>query len=1219
MKKSTQWGTFIRRMSVFYIFLAIIVILFLTYFYYYVPANENEFNDRATRELKKITDNFRKKSADVDSIFSQANLDPDGFKNKSGPYQTLSDNIPYEADSSGDKRLSNPTIIDKNEWNIEYPIRNTDGHWKAAISMNEFAEPLFKARNDVFESYVILSLDSNKQHWDILFKHNEISPSEHLNLDTLKGLQKNSDLSAIIDLVISGNHWKLFFSPFDFHDQKMALGGLISNKEYRGYIRDAPVPFIASCIIVLIIVLIFLPVIKVYFLSPNETISSGDILLNTVSIFCGTSAILVILLYMYIHNLSEQSFQTRMRDLAGQMKADIDTELAKANAQLDYYSGTYARLTPSQKKILYYDTTDKVVKKTVDSLFCPVLYSNMTRVLWVDSAGNTLAKWNPFIFSPPFSNVKNYEFFKRLKTTRNYSDSNNILIVYPGKSNVTGEYQVYIAKPDRQYIQTRTGDSAFYVRSMGILLATSLNCNILPVLPPGFGFCIVDQNGNVLVHSDRHRNLSENIFLETRENQKLLNAVTYRNNSMVNNAVLYGIRSDLYVTPVSNQPLSLIIFFDKKSIDNNITRFLHFSITCLMYLFVALALCILVSTYAISRNPSKIKFDLHKIEWIRPSAGNNYSYDFVIDYFKWLAFSGLLSFAVILLFRADIRNILYLSLMLPLFTIWGFIASRKHLVNKYHGTKAGKPMAIKDAVERICLDVKTVWLILLLFNLILWFYANPNDLIVVTIAQLFFIFLLILKYQAIVGKIPEKNKVEKEINIEDESEEGERKKMYSSYRRKYLHSLYLSLLLISILPTLGIIVYSFFSEKIQYRKKKELFAAEEYSFRRRYLENQLAKYKPEISLRLSSYFDTLINQKSIYLSDRDRISFSQMKDSNEKNVTLYDEPYGYVTDNLYQYTWTKFGEFTIKNYANDRDTSWRFTSSGDSIILHYSTKENNDFIRFSSWYSNPLYNFFHVIKPGGLVFILILILFLFLEKNLIRLTMTRLFLLNFSRKMKTDENYIENFFLHTPKNSLYCGGIDIPHPLKIDFFKKEEEPDLVPYDQATYFKEREKYFDKAEENLIRQEDYILGMTHCFAPVYKKIWEDQSDFEKYFLFDLAKDGYSNYKNTDIIFGLITKGIIIPKNFGMKFFSLSFRNFLLGKKGTPEIEALTTKFGSGGMWQSIRTPFLVITGGFIVFFVTTQNELAQNLAAFITSLAALTPVIVQFISKGFSKSS
>src|SRR4030095_7588495 len=96
MKRSTDWGTFIRRLSVFYVLLIILFSLFLIYYYYYVPQNESEFNDRAHRELKRLVDNFVQRHKDLQNTFSQVRGDDSNFHHKTGSYEKLNENIPYE-------------------------------------------------------------------------------------------------------------------------------------------------------------------------------------------------------------------------------------------------------------------------------------------------------------------------------------------------------------------------------------------------------------------------------------------------------------------------------------------------------------------------------------------------------------------------------------------------------------------------------------------------------------------------------------------------------------------------------------------------------------------------------------------------------------------------------------------------------------------------------------------------------------------------------------------------------------------------------------------------------------------------------------------------------------------------------------------------------------------------------------------------------------------
>ena len=47
-----------------------------------------------------------------------------------------------------------------------------------------------------------------------------------------------------------------------------------------------------------------------------------------------------------------------------------------------------------------------------------------------------------------------------------------------------------------------------------------------PVLPPGFEFAVIDQDGQVHFHSDTQRNVHENLLVETDQNRRLQSLVT---------------------------------------------------------------------------------------------------------------------------------------------------------------------------------------------------------------------------------------------------------------------------------------------------------------------------------------------------------------------------------------------------------------------------------------------------------------------------------------------------------------------------------------------------------------------------------------------------------------------------------------------------------------------------------------------------------------------
>src|SRR5262249_45912599 len=81
-------------------------------------------------------------------------------------------------------------------------------------------------------------------------------------------------------------------------------------------------------------------------------------------------------------------------------------------------------------------------------------------------------------------------------------------------------------------------------------------------IPNGLGFCVINQDGEVLFHSDERRNLKENVFEECDESGELRSIVTGGSRAYLNTRYV-GRAHRLYVRPIQNLPWSLIVYRDK--------------------------------------------------------------------------------------------------------------------------------------------------------------------------------------------------------------------------------------------------------------------------------------------------------------------------------------------------------------------------------------------------------------------------------------------------------------------------------------------------------------------------------------------------------------------------------------------------------------------------------------------------------------------------------
>ncbi len=83
-----------------------------------------------------------------------------------------------------------------------------------------------------------------------------------------------------------------------------------------------------------------------------------------------------------------------------------------------------------------------------------------------------------------------------------------------------------------------------------------------PVVPPGFRFAVIDEQGRVLFHSDRERSLTENFFRETEDDRHLRSAFFARRDQQVNGRY-WGDDHQMFVAPIPGSPWAVVAMRDE--------------------------------------------------------------------------------------------------------------------------------------------------------------------------------------------------------------------------------------------------------------------------------------------------------------------------------------------------------------------------------------------------------------------------------------------------------------------------------------------------------------------------------------------------------------------------------------------------------------------------------------------------------------------------------
>ncbi len=145
---------------------------------------------------------------------------------------------------------------------------------------------------------------------------------------------------------------------------------------------------------------------------------------------------------------------------------------------------------------------------------------------------------------------------------------------------------------------------------------------------------------------------------------------------------------------------------------------------------------------------------------------------------------------------------------------------------------------------------------------------------------------------------------------------------------------------------------------------------------------------------------------------------------------------------------------------------------------------------------------------------------------------------------------------------------------------------------------------------------ILHIQNLAYGYYTDIWNSLPTRERYMLYDLARDGFLNMKNTNSLFSLMKKGLIVWRD-RPKMFNSSFTNYVISSVSTSEALKLELKNRGGGSWGTMRVVFYLVILAIIIFILLGKPGLFKDFETMIGALGGI-GVVVPIISSILAKS-
>ncbi|MDI3321671.1 cache domain-containing protein [Pinibacter soli] len=1218
MPKDNSKGPLLRNT---YILLSIIALLsaFIALNYLvFIPRQQSEFNRKAFRIMHEEADDFIQRVKGYADYFQKNHDETKKFKLDTTKWSLYM----HDPESAGNRIRSLITVnglsnsIKKDTCTIDFITDSVifryakdaadTGRGNAqdvlVKSIDEIIQPIQAMHQQTFD-YILLinkvrdtaAVPGKRRSERLIYKSPGLAIDNSIYIDSL--MKKDAFRFATIhDMEVEGAKYKVFLMPFAFNNQHFYLTGFIEDQGYKIGVTSSSSWAYLVIIVLLLSIMINLPTLKLFLLGKQENIVITDVRMLMVSLTVAPVFFVMALLIIKSYSISDNISNKIMLDLHAQIKRNFSRELDSMVAQLKEYDQNIDGNN--------FGLMDTAIKPPSDAFFYPRTYKLFDNVSWVEKSGTQIGKWS-FLKNNAISflNVSGRDYFKAIRFGKGFVMKKDSIFIQPTLSWSSGDYSVSVAIPSHKEFDVGNEKKRAILVTLGSIIYSTYN----PVLPRPYSFAIIDKDGDVLFHSQSARALHENLFDECDNNPEVLNAVQHNDSVLVSSVNMYDNDVKMLITPIKGLPFYLAGFYNKREQNYFVYHISAFSFVCISVVLISL-LFFLYLYYLVGRKVSPLLFSPGESDWMKPAIRKELYYKKLVVFFVMLI--ALIIIVSIVIF--EFCNAHWLILDMAVLSC--FLA-----VTGYYIMKKGVPTnrrAEQISYRKLLYPHRKILLffalILFLISLIIVFYTE--SLWWLTIPWIFSIIVLGAVFK--IGSMPHFRFMERD------------------YLQHYVWAIFLSIILISVLPTFIFFKYALEHEKYLQVKSRQIYLAERIVQRSSFIDSafsltKISKYhQPEDS--------TFINNVKYKMGYGIYSAFSNVLDtvvpSFPKRPNSVDSFYKVVTQFLFlpsdhsdffnntpYYGWSDKVSKNTVNFYYKKDIN----SNDNRALLIETSLLGLDFSLITDLYKSFL----------GWILLSVLVTSLIVHFRVIKALARRVFLNEFPGidiSDHTDKNWIDrhvNLKTVAEHDMGLLEEVERSHrKRKVDAAGDDDLDDpgangdkLLRHEKFT-ISHSHIYGYESEEMEKSNYANVLRMQSILTSTYDDIWKELSEKEKFILFDFALDGFTNYKNPDTLYGLFKKGLLRQdrENGGLILMTYSFRNYLISKSDTAEIERLRRIVNRGGTWKLIQNIFFVTLLMVFAYLIITRQEVSTKIAAIISGLVSLVPALIKLFDRKTAES-
>jgi hypothetical protein len=395
-----------------------------------------------------------------------------------------------------------------------------------------------------------------------------------LNVADLRGVSRRTEVR------IDGTEFYLFTQPLRLHVENeptakdpagfdLLVGALVTKAKFRRHALTISDSTILLSIALLVLLLCWYPFVRIVELPRGAPLRAVDVVLAALATLIGV-AVVAMAISDFITYRRLRGFEDLALTKYGQnLRRDLLKDVLRATVAAEALCDLTVTKTTSSDDFANNDLNWRYKKE----LFQQPYFEGF---VWADADGKatiTAAARGP---APPLTSVRRRRFFADAK-----SGNWSTVVETRNQMTIPHQYAVEIVatRDDPQTIvavPSHTNDGRVFAAFVRFIHFVD------PVVPPGYGFAVIDDQGMVQFHSDKHRALHENLFRETEDDRQLRAAVFARRDAWVD-ARYWGNDHQLYVAPVPGTNWTVVAMRDE-----SLVRSVNSEIIALTALLLAL-------------------------------------------------------------------------------------------------------------------------------------------------------------------------------------------------------------------------------------------------------------------------------------------------------------------------------------------------------------------------------------------------------------------------------------------------------------------------------------------------------------------------------------------------------------------------------------------------------------------------------------------------------